>query len=90
MYRGRSRRVPCTVLALLKRSLNPAVTPLAVRVSGEKSHCSMASSVKRIQANGLKFAVSDQGDKGATAVVLLHGFPNNKNMWDRQVGFSLC
>ena len=45
----------------------------------------MTSDVKRLKANGLNFAVSDQGDKGATAVVLLHGFPNNKNMWDKQV-----
>lgn len=46
----------------------------------------MTSNVKRIQVNGLNFAVTDQGDAGATAVVLLHGFPNNKNMWGKQVG----
>lgn len=49
----------------------------------------MASSVKRLQVNGLNFAVSVQGDQGATAVVLLHGFPNNKNMWDKQVSLRL-
>lgn len=49
----------------------------------------MATSVKRLQANGLNFAVSDQGDKGATAVVLLHGFPNNKNVWHKQVSWNL-
>lgn len=46
----------------------------------------MTGNVKRLQANGLSFAVFDQGDAGATAVVLLHGFPNNKNMWGKQVG----
>ncbi|KAL3155242.1 hypothetical protein ABBQ32_013176 [Trebouxia sp. C0010 RCD-2024] len=45
----------------------------------------MTSNVKRIQVNGLNFAVTDQGDAGATAVVLLHGFPNNKNMWGKQI-----
>lgn len=49
----------------------------------------MTSGVKRLQANGLNFAVSDQGAEEATAVVLLHGFPNNKNMWDKQVSLSL-
>lgn len=46
----------------------------------------MTTNVKRLQVNGLNFAVTDQGDAGATAVVLLHGFPNNKNMWGKQVG----
>ena len=48
----------------------------------------MTSSVKHLEANGHQFAVSDQGDKGAMPVVLLHGFPNNKNMWDKQVSWT--
>lgn len=49
----------------------------------------MTSSIKLLEANGHKFAVSDQGDERATPVVLLHGFPNNKNMWSKQVSLQL-
>ena len=46
----------------------------------------MVAERKRVQANGLNFAFTDHGDKSATAVVLLHGYPNNANMWEKQVG----
>ena len=43
---------------------------------------------KQLQANGLNFVVTDQGDEQATPVVLLHGFPNTANIWDKQVSLS--
>lgn len=48
----------------------------------------MTSERKRVQSNGLNFVVTDQGDAGATPVVLLHGFPNCANVWDKQVPAS--
>ena len=45
----------------------------------------MGLTKKRVQANGLTHAVVDEGDQSATPVVLLHGFPNNANLWEKQV-----
>ena len=45
----------------------------------------MTAERKHVKANGLNFVVTDQGDAGARPVVLLHGFPNNANMWQKQV-----
>ncbi|WP_445945744.1 alpha/beta fold hydrolase [Shewanella sp.] len=36
-----------------------------------------------IEANGLSFAVDIRGDKTATPVILLHGFPESAVMWDK-------
>lgn len=36
-----------------------------------------------IAANGLSFAVNTRGDKSATPVILLHGFPESAVMWDK-------
>jgi pimeloyl-ACP methyl ester carboxylesterase len=38
-----------------------------------------------IQANGLTFNVVDEGDRGAPAVLLLHGFPDSSRLWRKQV-----
>lgn len=46
----------------------------------------MTAERKHVKANGLNFVVTDQGDAGARPVVLLHGFPNNANMWQKQTG----
>ena len=56
--------------------------------SGLHEITTMASERKRVQANGLNFVVTDEGDAGATPVVLLHGFPNCANVWDKQVPAS--
>ena len=40
---------------------------------------------KHVRANGLNFVVDDHGDTSATPVILLHGFPNSANVWERQV-----
>ena len=40
---------------------------------------------KHVRSNGLNFVVDDHGDTGATPVILLHGFPNNANVWEKQV-----
>ena len=70
-------------------SLTPAVTPAMCCVLTVISQSAiMTSRVKRLQANGLNFAVSDQGDERATAIVLLHGFPNNKNLWKQTSEFG--
>ena len=53
--------------------------------SGLHETITMASERKRVQSNGLNFVVTDEGDAGATPVVLLHGFPNCANVWDKQV-----
>lgn len=45
----------------------------------------MAAHRQRLQVNGLNFVVTDQGSPEATPIVLLHGFPNNANIWDKQV-----
>ena len=57
--------------------------------------CCLASAVdsttsarKRVTANGLNFVVDDQGDTRAIPVILLHGFPNRANVWERQVYFA--
>lgn len=38
-----------------------------------------------ITANGLRFFVVDEGDKGAAPVVLLHGFPDTSYVWRNQI-----
>ena len=54
----------------------------------------MGLTKKRVQANGLTHAVIDEGDQAATAIVLLHGFPNNANLWEKQVckstNYAVC
>lgn len=45
----------------------------------------MSDQRKRLQCNGFKFVVTDQGDEAATPVVLLHGFPTSASMWAKQV-----
>ena len=45
----------------------------------------MAPQRKRVQANGAEFVVTDQGDKDATPVLLLHGFPTSASIWNKQV-----
>lgn len=47
----------------------------------------MTSERKRLTSNGLNFVVTDYGKKGATPVVLLHGFPNSANVWEKQASF---
>lgn len=44
----------------------------------------MTSEKKRLKSNGLNFVVTDYGKRGATPVVLLHGFPNSANVWEKQ------
>lgn len=44
---------------------------------------------KRLKANGLNFVIDDQGPTGATPVVLLHGFPNRANLWEKQVRLNI-
>lgn len=39
---------------------------------------------RRVEANGLTFAVTDTGR--GPAVVLLHGFPDSRHLWRHQVG----
>lgn len=48
----------------------------------------MAPERKRVQANGAEFVVTDQGDKDATPVLLLHGFPTSASIWNKQVCFT--
>ena len=38
-----------------------------------------------VQTNGIDTAYTDQGQGDGPAVVLIHGFPYNKSMWDDQV-----
>jgi pimeloyl-ACP methyl ester carboxylesterase len=38
-----------------------------------------------VQTNGIDTAYTDQGQGAGPAVVLIHGFPYNKSMWDDQV-----
>lgn len=47
----------------------------------------MTSERKRLKSNGLNFVVTDYGKRGATPVVLLHGFPNSANVWEKQANF---
>ena len=49
----------------------------------------MSDPVKHLEANGCKHALIEAGEPNATAVLLLHGFPNNKNLWQKQVGSAL-
>ena len=50
---------------------------------------STSSPRKHVRANGLNFVVDDHGHKGATPVILLHGFPNSANVWERQVYIAI-
>lgn len=65
-----------------KRRPSRALTPLlcCAVTADTKSGCR-----KRLRANGLNFVVDDQGPVGAVPIVLLHGFPNRANLWERQV-----
>lgn len=38
-----------------------------------------------VTANGLRFFVVDEGEKGAAPVVLLHGFPDTSYVWRHQI-----
>ena len=38
-----------------------------------------------VQTNGIETAYTDQGQGDDPPVVLIHGFPYNKSMWDDQV-----
>jgi pimeloyl-ACP methyl ester carboxylesterase len=40
---------------------------------------------KILEVNGLNLNVIDEGDPNATAVVLLHGFPDRGSMWHNQI-----
>ncbi len=39
----------------------------------------------KISANGIKISYSQSGDKNATPVIFLHGFPFSRAMWDEQM-----
>lgn len=67
---------PCNVRPLRARTL---LVCCAVTVDTK------TGSRKRLRANGLHFVVDDQGPTGAAPVVLLHGFPNRANLWERQI-----
>jgi pimeloyl-ACP methyl ester carboxylesterase len=41
--------------------------------------------LNRIRANGIDFAYLSEGDAGKPLVVLLHGFPDTANTWDRSM-----
>ena len=62
--------------------------PLHIRLvirSCVKTSVSATVQRKRLRANGINLVVDDQGDESATPVILLHGFPNRANLWERQV-----
>lgn len=40
---------------------------------------------RTITANGLRFAVLEDGPAEAPLVLLLHGFPDNAMSWERQI-----
>jgi len=42
--------------------------------------------VDHFERNGLRFDVEDSGPEGASAVVLLHGFPQQPSSWDAVAG----
>jgi pimeloyl-ACP methyl ester carboxylesterase len=39
----------------------------------------------RIQGDGVELEVRDEGDRGAPAVLLVHGFPDSSHLWRHQI-----
>ncbi len=55
------------------------------RPEGAPSAASPGWRVLELDGRGLTFAYERAGPPGARTIVLLHGFPNNANLWEKQV-----
>lgn len=75
----------CVAVFCMARSSRPRVLRATFRTCCSTQTNGTKSLRKNVRANGLNFVVDDHGDTGATPVILLHGFPNSANVWERQV-----
>ena len=73
----------------MTRSSRPRALRAVLRTYCSAQIDSTNSPRKHVRANGLNFVVDDHGEIGATPVILLHGFPNSANVWERQVYVAL-
>lgn len=75
----------CIALSCTARSRRRQALRATRRTCCSAQADSTKSPRKDVRANGLNFVVDDHGDTTATPVILLHGFPNSANVWERQV-----
>ncbi len=56
--------------------------------NNSRQHFDMANAIEqRVEANGLTFHVSEYGERGRPAIILLHGFPECGYSWRYQAPF---